>query len=89
MRCHAGRVDTMHLVNSSPASRSLTGILMMCAGIACLSVNDAIAKTLTADYSPVQILFLRNLIALPVAALIALRMGGRGGLSNLLYGKLP
>lgn len=54
----------------------------MCAGVACLSVNDAIAKTLTAGYSPVQILFLRNIIALPVAVLIALRMGGAGELRS-------
>lgn len=48
----------------------------MCTGVACLSVNDAIAKVLTASYSPLQILFLRNVIALPVAALIAARVGG-------------
>ncbi|MEF2074570.1 DMT family transporter [Consotaella aegiceratis] len=57
-------------------SQTTTGIAMMCAGIACLCVNDAIAKTLTANYSPVQILFLRNIVALPIAALIALKMGG-------------
>src|SRR5690554_6161149 len=55
---------------------------MMCAGVACLSVNDAIAKILTAGYSPVQILFLRNLIALPFAFLVALRMGGAGALRS-------
>ncbi len=57
-----------------------TGIGMMCAGVVCLCLNDAIAKTLTADYSPIQILFLRNLIALPIAVLIALKMGGRSAL---------
>jgi len=53
---------------------------MMCVGVACLSVNDAIAKTLTQGYSPLQILFLRNIIALPFTMLIALRMGGAGAL---------
>ena len=53
---------------------------MMCVGVACLSVNDAIAKTLTQGYSPLQILFLRNIIALPFTMLIALRMGGTGAL---------
>ena len=67
---------------ASAASRSLTGILMMCAGVACLSINDAIAKALTAGYPPVQILFLRNLIALPVALLIAFRMGGSAALRS-------
>nr|WP_116132579.1 DMT family transporter [Tropicimonas sp. IMCC34043] len=55
---------------------------MMCAGVACLSVNDALAKTLTAGYSPLQILFLRNLIALPFTLLIALTMGGTAALRS-------
>ncbi|WP_309568071.1 DMT family transporter [Psychromarinibacter sediminicola] len=58
------------------------GIVMMTAGVACLSVNDALAKTLTAHYAPLQILFLRNLIAFPVALLIALGMGGRAALRS-------
>ncbi len=49
---------------------------MMCAGVACLSVNDALAKTLTQTYSPLQILFMRNVIALPFALLIAAKIGG-------------
>jgi drug/metabolite transporter (DMT)-like permease len=52
----------------------------MCAGVACLSVNDAIAKVLTESYSPLQILFMRNVIALPFAFLIALKMGGTDAL---------
>ena len=67
---------------------------MMCVGVACLSVNDAIAKTLTQGYSPLQILFLRNIIALPFTMLIALRMGGAGAqlsyrpMAHLLRGVL-
>ena len=72
----------MQAVRVKAASQWLTGILMMCAGVACLSVNDAIAKTLTADYAPVQILFLRNLIALPVAILLAFSMGGSAALRS-------
>lgn len=60
----------------------LTGIFLMCLGVGCLSVNDALAKALTATYSPLQILFLRNLIALPFAMLIALKMGGPGALRS-------
>lgn len=52
------------------------GMLMMLLGVACLSVNDALAKALASTYSPFQILFLRNLIALPFAFVIALRLGG-------------
>mgnify|MGYP003630610285 CR=1 FL=1 len=57
-------------------SQTSTGIVMMCVGVACLCVNDALAKTLTTHYSPFQIQFLRNLIALPFAILIAWKMGG-------------
>lgn len=58
------------------AGTATRGILLMCGGVACLSVNDAFAKVLSAEYSAVQILFLRNLIALPIAAAIALALGG-------------
>ncbi|NDW07593.1 EamA family transporter [Jiella sp. 40Bstr34] len=54
----------------------------MCAGVACLSINDALAKVLTERYSPLQILFLRNLIALPFALAIAWRMGGTAALRS-------
>lgn len=58
------------------------GILLMCVGVACLSANDAIAKMLTFGYSPLQILFLRNVIALPVTIGIAFFMGGRSALRS-------
>lgn len=60
--------------------QALTGIAMMAAGIACLSVSDAFGKALTASYLPIQILFIRNLIALPIVVGIAWRMGGRAAL---------
>jgi drug/metabolite transporter (DMT)-like permease len=63
-------------------TRAATGMLMMCAGVACLSVNDAIAKALASHYSPLQILFLRNLVALPFAVVIAAAMGGAGALRS-------
>lgn len=44
------------------------GILTICAGVAFLILNDAIAKLLTERYHPVQIIFLRNLIAVPMIA---------------------
>ncbi len=62
--------------------RSGSGILLMCAGVACLAINDAIAKLLTDGYSPVQILFLRNIIALPPALAIAVRAGGAAALRS-------
>jgi drug/metabolite transporter (DMT)-like permease len=67
---------------SETGSNNQAGIALMCIGVAFLTVNDAIAKTLTETYSPLQILFLRNIIALPFALLIALRMGGTGALRS-------
>tara|TARA_R110001583_G_scaffold195403_1_gene372769 strand:- start:3020 stop:3331 length:312 start_codon:yes stop_codon:yes gene_type:complete len=54
----------------------------MMAGVACLSANDAIAKALTAGYSPLQILFLRNAIALPFTVVIAVLMAGPSALRS-------
>ncbi|MBD1547572.1 DMT family transporter [Labrenzia aggregata] len=54
----------------------------MCTAVAFLCVSDAIAKTLTAGYSPLQILFLRNVIALPFAVLIAWKAGGVAALRS-------
>ncbi|MFX0546246.1 DMT family transporter [Roseovarius sp. S1116L3] len=66
----------------SEPMRSGSGIVLMCVGIACLAINDTIAKLLTDRYSPVQILFLRNLIALPPALAIAMTMGGKVALRS-------
>lgn len=82
------------MTRSETPDRAGAGIAMMCVGVACLSVNDAIAKVLTAQYSPLQILFLRNTITLPFAVLMAWRMGGvaalgsRRPMAHLLRGAL-
>ncbi|GHC37809.1 DMT family transporter [Aidingimonas halophila] len=57
-------------------SPSLRGILWMCAGVFCLSVGDAISKWLGEVHSPVQIIFFRTLISVPLIALIAHFNGG-------------
>ncbi|SER66024.1 Permease of the drug/metabolite transporter (DMT) superfamily [Tranquillimonas rosea] len=67
---------------AAPRDGTAAGVAMMCAGVACLSVNDALAKLLVTTYSPLQILFLRNLIALPVAIGLALTMGGPAALRS-------
>jgi len=64
------------LQTGSARAHRTAGITLMIVGVASLCVNDAIAKILTVSYSPVQILFLRNVIALPFALLIAWKMGG-------------
>ena len=63
-------------------SQAGLGILLMCIGVGLLCVNDAIAKALTAAYSPAQVLFLRNIIALPFAILVVLRFDGRHALKS-------
>ncbi len=55
-------------------------ILSICAGVAFLVLNDAIAKMLTDRYDPIQIIFVRNLIALPVIGGLILALWGRTGL---------
>ena len=66
----------MNTAVSGTSGSTMQGILLMCAGVACLCANDAVAKALTAGYSPLQILFLRNVIALPVTVFIAVAVGG-------------
>ena len=65
-----------------PRTQTTIGIIMMCVGVVSLCVNDALAKSLTDLYSPIQILFLRNVIALPFAILIAWNMGGLAALRS-------
>jgi len=75
-RCGEG----MAKVPESRPSRVSRGILTICAGVALLVLNDAIAKLLTANYDPIQIIFLRNLIAAPLIAFLALLFHGHRGL---------
>lgn len=58
---------------SAPAGQA---IVTICVGVFCLVVNDAMAKWLTAHYSPLQLVFVRNLLALPMIAAIVLVSGG-------------
>ncbi|ANY16268.1 DMT family transporter [Bordetella pseudohinzii] len=58
----------------------LAGIACVVAGIFCLTLSDAQAKWLGAHYAPIQILFLRALIASPFVLLLAVGLGGRRSL---------
>lgn len=51
-------------------------ILTICAGVAFLVANDAVAKLLTERYAPIQVVFLRNLIAVPLIALLVVALAG-------------
>ncbi len=77
---HTGKAP--RTMNAQQPQHNLTGIILMCAGVALLCVNDALAKGLMDHYSPIQIIFLRNSIALPFAALLAIKMVGLGGLRS-------
>ncbi|GAA0625693.1 DMT family transporter [Thalassospira tepidiphila] len=67
---------------TSSRQNNLAGIMTMCGGVAALCINDALAKGLMDHYSPIQIIFLRNIIALPFAFLVALKMGGSRSLRS-------
>jgi drug/metabolite transporter (DMT)-like permease len=54
----------------------------MCTGILCLVMNDALAKELVAHYSPLQIIFVRNLLATPMIVILVLSIGGRAALRS-------
>ncbi|TFH87736.1 DMT family transporter [Billgrantia azerbaijanica] len=57
-------------------SPSFKGIGFMCAGVLCLAIGDAIAKWLGEVHSPLQIIFFRTLVSLPLIALLAHFGGG-------------
>ncbi|WCN15070.1 EamA family transporter [Marinomonas mediterranea] len=59
-----------------------TAILMMCTGVACLSINDAFAKVLMEHYSAIQILFVRTVLAFPFALFLAFYTGGASALRS-------
>lgn len=73
-RTETTRLTTTPATPSHARSVGLA-VLTMCAGMFCLSVNDAFAKWLTTYYDPIQLVFVRNLLALPMvtAAVIAFR----------------
>ncbi len=55
---------------------SLKGILCMCLGVLFLALGDAVSKWLGAVHSPIQIIFFRTLVSLPLIALLAYFGGG-------------
>lgn len=55
---------------------SLKGILCMCIGVFFLASGDAVSKWLGETHSPLQIIFFRTLVSLPLIALLAHFAGG-------------
>ncbi len=58
------------------AAEAPRAIVAICVGVAFLVLNDAIGKLLTERHDPAQIIFVRNLMALPVIALLIWRLQG-------------
>ena len=69
----------MNQPHANPVSNPspLAGIACVSVGILCLTCSDALAKWIGQYYSPVQILFLRAVIALPVALALVIALGGQ------------
>ncbi|MCL7929955.1 DMT family transporter [Halomonas llamarensis] len=57
-------------------SSSLKGIGCMCLGVLFLALGDAVSKWLGEVHSPLQIIFFRALVSLPLIALLAYFAGG-------------
>ena len=72
IRCSA------HVLRPLPTARPSSAAAIACVMAGIFStLSDASAKWLGASYHPLQILFLRALIALPVVTALALWLGGR------------
>lgn len=64
---------------AEPRQDAVRGILLMVAAVAVFSTMDALIKYMTATYSPLQVIFFRNLFAfLPLLPVL-----GRGGIAML------
>lgn len=63
-------------MSSTHTSSTFKGIGFMCLGVLCLALGDAITKWLGEVHSPLQIIFFRTLVSLPLIALIARFNGG-------------
>lgn len=70
----------MRSLSALNARETPLAIITICAGVAFLVANDAVAKLLTDRYAPIQIVFLRNLIAVPIITAVVLVMFGPAGL---------
>jgi len=71
----------MSSARRSPAQATpLAGIACVCAGIFFLTCSDALAKWVGQYYSPIQILFLRAAIAMPVVLVLVMVLSGRRAL---------
>ncbi len=73
-------------VSTATADAPVRGIAYALVGVLVFSIQDAMAKWLTADYAVMEILFFRGLFALIPCALIVSRTGGRASLRTRRLG---
>jgi len=66
----------MHDAAHPIPARRLTAIACCLSGVICLCVSDALAKSLTAHYSPLQLLFVRAALAFCVLLVVILPWAG-------------
>lgn len=62
------------------ATPALAGILCLLGGIFLLTISDSLAKWLGGTYAPVQLLFLRGSLAVPIVLVLILAVAGRPAL---------
>lgn len=72
--------------SSSRDANAGRGILCVIGGILCLTLSDSLAKWLGDHYAPIQLLFMRGLIALPIVCVLVLAIGGRRALRTSYFG---
>jgi len=72
------RTDSAREMHASPGA----GIAFMCAGVFCISINDAFAKWLGAFYPVPEVVFFRMLFALPMIVGVGLAVGGPRALAT-------
>ena len=58
------------------------GIAVMCLGVLSIVANDTAAKWLTQFYDPLQVMFMRNITAVPMILAVVLMVGGRPALRS-------
>lgn len=69
----------MNIRTAIEGGRTRLAIVTICCGVAFLAMNDAMAKLLIERYDPIQIIFFRNVIALPlIGIVVALKIGMSG-----------
>ncbi|MFD2205031.1 DMT family transporter [Kiloniella antarctica] len=68
--------NTGNTPSDNNQDRILLGIFLAIAMVFCTSVMDGIAKWLTASYSIVSIILIRNTFSLPIAFILMIKTGG-------------